>query len=77
LIHLPNFCTGINNIGKNHGWAAENAILQCYALINRNIVLDFTVVAYSNIWSDDHILADVALFADTGTREDVRKMPNL
>ena len=64
LIHFADFCTGIVDVGKDHGWAAEDAVFQCDAFIDGDVVLDFAFVADDGVGTDDDVLADVAVFAD-------------
>ena len=37
------------DVGKHHGRAAKDIVSQLYALIQRNIILDFAVVTYSDM----------------------------
>src|SRR6185312_5143585 len=64
-------------VGKHHTWTAENVILQSNALIDGDIVLNFAAVADRHIWTDHHVLANGATFADAAVTENVAEMPNL
>ena len=76
LVHLSNLGPGVVNIGEDHGRATEDSVFQVDAVIDRDIVLDFAPIPYCDIWSDDHVLADVAIRADPGALKDVGEMPD-
>ena len=77
LIHLSDFGAGVVDVGEDHRGAAEDAIFQCYAFIDADVVLNFAFVAYDCVGADDNVLADVAVFADFGAGEDVGEVPDL
>ena len=45
LIHFTDFSPGVVDVGKDHGWTAENPILQGHTLIDAYVVLNLAVVA--------------------------------
>lgn len=76
LIHFADFRSWVDDVGKNHRWAAEDTIFEDDTFINADVVLDFAFVAYFGIGADDDVLADVAVFTDLGTGEDVGEVPD-
>jgi len=45
LVHFPDFCPRVVYVGKDHGRAAEDAVFQCNAFIDADVVLYLTFVA--------------------------------
>ena len=76
LIHFSDFGPGIIDVCKDHGWAAENSVFECNAFVYAYIILNFAVVAYSDIRADYHVLADIAVFANFGVGQDVGEVPD-
>lgn len=69
-------CPGADEGVTADGVATKNAVFQCHAFIDADVVLYFAFAADDGVGADDHVLADVAVFADFGTGEDVGKMPD-
>ena len=63
------------DVGKHHGRAAKDIVSQLYALIQRNIILDFAVVTYSDMVSHKYILPNGTAGADYRLGADMAKMP--
>src|SRR5262249_19164895 len=76
FIHAANFAAWVKHVGKNHRGTAKNIVLECHALINGYIVLDFHPVANAYIGSDDYILPDPAVLANLGVLQDMGNMPD-
>ena len=76
LVHFSDFCSGVVDVGEDHGRAAEDAVFQGDAFEDRHVGLDFALFADGDIRADDHVLADVAVFSDGGVREDVGEVPD-
>ena len=76
LVHLGDFRPGVVDIGKNHRWAAENAVFQGDAFVNAHVVLDLALVTDGDIGTDDDVLTDVAVFTDLGAGKNVGKVPD-
>ncbi len=64
LVHFYDFRARVVDVGKDHGRAAENTVLEGDAFEDRYVVLDFTLVSDGHVRSDDYVLADVAVFSD-------------
>lgn len=77
FVHPAYMGARVDDIGKDHAGAAEHIVLQSDPLVDADIVLDFTTIAHTDLWADDHILTDGAIFSDAGTGQDMTKMPNL
>jgi len=45
LIHFPDFCSGVVDVGKNHRGATEYAVFEGDAFIDGDVVLNFAFVA--------------------------------
>jgi len=52
LIHLANFCAGVEDVREDHRGAAEDAIFQGDAFIDGDVVLDFAFVADDCVGAD-------------------------
>src|SRR5262245_14748096 len=59
------------DVGEHTRWPAEHTILQSYALIDGDIVLDFYVVADRHLWANHDVLANVAIAPDRHLPEDM------
>src|SRR5204862_6210092 len=66
----------IVDVGEYRGGAAEHPIFEGDALVNRDIVLDFAAVADRHVGTGHDILAQRAIPADPGTRQNVDEVPN-
>lgn len=77
LVHLPDFCPGVVDIGEDHRGAAEDAVFEGNALVDTYIVLDLASVADGDIRTDHAVLPDIAVLADLGPREDMGEVPDL
>jgi hypothetical protein len=67
----------IDYVRKNHRRAAKDVILQLDTRVQRDVVLNFHVIADSNSWANDDVLAQVATTPQACSSHDMRKMPNL
>ena len=76
LVHLADFRTRVEDVGKDHRGAAENAVFQCDAFINGDVVLNFAFVADGCVGTDDDVLAYIAAFANVGAGKDVGEVPD-
>jgi len=77
LVHFADFRTRVEDVGKDHRGAAEDAVFQGDAFVNGDIVLNFTFVADDGVGADDDVLADVAVFSYFRSGKDVGEMPDL
>ena len=59
LVHLGDFRPWVDDVGEDHGGAAEDAVFQGNAFIDADIVLDLAFVADGDIRADNAILAYV------------------
>jgi hypothetical protein len=66
---------GIDHVGKDHGRATKDIILQNNPGVDRDIILDLHVRAYSNARRDEYILAYVAALTDKAVFHHVTEMP--
>ena len=73
LVHLPDFGPWVVDVGKDHGRSAENTVFQGNAFVNGDIVLNFTPFADGDIRADDHVLPDIAVFAQGCVVQDMGK----
>ena len=76
LVHFTDFRPWVIDVGKNHGWTAEDAVFKGDAFVHGNVVLDLAFIADDSVRTDDDILADVAVFANFGTGKDVGEVPD-
>ena len=76
LIHFPDFGAGVVDICEDHRGAAEDAVFEGDAFIDRDVVLNFALFADCGVGADDDILADVAVLADLRAGEDVGEVPD-
>jgi hypothetical protein len=54
----------IDNIGKNHRWAAKDVVLQLDARIHGDVILNFYVVSDPNPGRNHDVLAEIATFTE-------------
>ncbi len=66
----------VHDVGEDHRRPAEYVVFQNAAGINRNIVLNFDVIADHHVRGNHHVLADVAVGADAGILHHMREMPD-
>jgi len=71
-----NKCSGVDDIGKNHGWTKKDIIFYLDTLIDADVVLDFDPTAYSDIRSYDTVLSKRAVRTDSGVWHDMGKVPD-
>jgi len=76
LIHLSDFGAGVEDVGEDHGRAAEDAVFQGDTFVDGDVVLNFAFVADDGVWAYYDVLADVAVLADFGAGEDVGEVPD-
>lgn len=85
---FPDECLGIDavnremstrcrDIGEDAGRTAEHVVLNLYAFIDGNIVLDTDTIANADIIANIDILTQRAVLAEAGTTLDVAEMPYL
>jgi hypothetical protein len=67
----------VEHIGENHAGSQEHVIVAGNTAVDRDIVLDLDVVAEYHTWAHDDILAQIATFAQDGTRHNVAEVPDL
>ena len=63
-------------VGKNHGWSAEDVILQLNTLIYCNVVLYLNMIANFYIVGDINVLSKGAVFPDYGSALNVTEVPD-
>ena len=66
----------IDDVGENHGRAAEDIVFEFDAGVERNVVLNLDIFSDSNAGRDVDVLAEIAVGADVAVGHDVREMPD-
>ena len=66
----------IVDVGEYRGGAAEHPVFEGDTLVDRDIVLDLAAVADRHVGTSHDILAERAIPADPGTRQNMNEMPN-
>src|SRR5262249_26861951 len=69
--------TRIEDIREHRAGTHKDLVLQCHALIDRDIVLDLAAVADAHIRPDHDVLAEHAVCTDAASGEDMGEMPDL
>src|SRR5262249_40055090 len=64
-------------VGENARRAAEHVVFQDRSCIDRNVVLNLTVIADHNLRGNTNVLAQVTVGANPAILHDMRKMPDL
>ena len=67
---------GLLTLVKTHEGAAEDAVLQAHAVIERDVVLNLAAVAEHDVAADHDVLPDDAVPPDPAVPHDVAEMPD-
>ncbi len=76
LTHTADVGTRIKNIRKDHARPTEDVVLKGNSFVYGDIVLDLAGVSYNHVLTDDDVLPDVAIIADSSPRENMGKVPD-
>lgn len=68
--------SGVGDIGEHAGRPEEDILFTNHPSVETDVVLNLAVSTQSHIWTDDNVLANVAVFSQIGAGHDVAEVPD-
>ena len=67
----------VDNVGEYTAGPKEYVVVAGHTFVDGDVVLNLDILAQNHAGRYDHVLANVAVFAQNSTRHDVAEVPNL